>query len=209
MAVVDPGFPQGGVLTPKAEVKSYYLANFPPKTAWNWNNLDPKGVHIPGNPLRSASRWGVSSHVDYKFTNFSIFALFLKKIEYIFTSIRKYNFSKNFCIVFSYNYVVKTTIIMKIVKYLCVYHMSRVEMQGVWPASVCSGPLATDVIVADNMILWRWLLLFTIEALCHESQVLKHQHWFFWNQFLKWFSLPLLCINLVFNVLLFFIQKNF
>ena len=40
-----------GVLTPKMDVKSYYLANFFPKTAWNWKNLDPEGAHIPGAPL--------------------------------------------------------------------------------------------------------------------------------------------------------------
>ena len=43
-------FPEVGMPTPKVDVKSYYLANFFPKTAWSENNLDPEGG-VPGSPL--------------------------------------------------------------------------------------------------------------------------------------------------------------
>ena len=38
-SVADPGFPRLAP-SPKVDVKSYYLANCFPKTAWNWKNLD-------------------------------------------------------------------------------------------------------------------------------------------------------------------------
>ena len=44
-------FPEVGMPTPKVDVKSYYLANFFQKTAWNWKNLDLEGVCLPGAPL--------------------------------------------------------------------------------------------------------------------------------------------------------------
>ena len=45
--VADPWFPRCAGATPKLDVNSYYLANFPPKTAWNWKNLDPgKGASL-------------------------------------------------------------------------------------------------------------------------------------------------------------------
>ena len=44
-SVTYPGFPPGGAPTPQVDVKSYYLANFPPKTTWNWKNLDLGGAH--------------------------------------------------------------------------------------------------------------------------------------------------------------------
>ena len=49
-SVADPGFSRGGGANSKI---SYYLANFFPRTAWNWKNLDP-GAR-PWRPLRSAN----------------------------------------------------------------------------------------------------------------------------------------------------------
>ena len=37
-------FLEGGMPTPKVGVLTYYFANFLPKTAWKWKNLDPEGV---------------------------------------------------------------------------------------------------------------------------------------------------------------------
>ena len=54
-------FPEVGAPTQKVDVKSYYLANFSPKTAWNWKNVDPEGgvfrsanVNPLGNPKFAA-----------------------------------------------------------------------------------------------------------------------------------------------------------
>ena len=47
-AVADPGFSRGGGANSKI---SYYLANFFPKTAWNWKNLDPGGTRPWRPPL--------------------------------------------------------------------------------------------------------------------------------------------------------------
>ena len=52
MPVADPEFPRSGGANSKVDVKSYYLANFFPKAAWNWKNLDhEEGAHVPGTPL--------------------------------------------------------------------------------------------------------------------------------------------------------------
>ena len=48
-------FPEVGTPTPNVDVKSYYLANFFPKTAWNWKSLYPEGACVPGAPLRSVN----------------------------------------------------------------------------------------------------------------------------------------------------------
>ena len=41
-------FPKVGAPTPKVDVKSYYLVDFPPpkKTAWNWKNMDFGGASL-------------------------------------------------------------------------------------------------------------------------------------------------------------------
>ena len=58
-----------GTLTPRVGVLTYYFANFFPKTAWKWKNLDPKGR--PWHPLRSAN--GVYIRSAVKRTNPSDF----------------------------------------------------------------------------------------------------------------------------------------
>ena len=40
--VIDPGFP-GEYCQPLKGVPTFYLPNFPPKTAWKWRNFGPQG----------------------------------------------------------------------------------------------------------------------------------------------------------------------
>ena len=47
-----------GAPIPKVGVLAYYFANFLPKTAWKWKNLDPKGIAYPWRPLESANANG-------------------------------------------------------------------------------------------------------------------------------------------------------
>ena len=52
----DPGFPKGeGVPTVEAGLPTYDLANFLPKTASKWKNLDWEGARVPSAPLGSAT----------------------------------------------------------------------------------------------------------------------------------------------------------
>ena len=48
MSVPDPGFPGGGG---RQLQRWMWKANFCSKTAWNWNNLDPRGERTPGAHL--------------------------------------------------------------------------------------------------------------------------------------------------------------
>ena len=53
--VADPGFPRGGgANSPGGCTNIRFCWNFP-KTAWNWKNLDPRGMRIPCDPLRTAT----------------------------------------------------------------------------------------------------------------------------------------------------------
>ena len=51
-------FPEEGRQLPRGGANIQICQSFP-KTAWNWKNLDPGGVHIPHAPLRSATAMGV------------------------------------------------------------------------------------------------------------------------------------------------------
>ena len=53
--MADPGFPRGGGANSKGGCENYNLANFFPKTAWNWKNLDSKEGARPWYLLRSTN----------------------------------------------------------------------------------------------------------------------------------------------------------
>ena len=48
LTVADPGFPRGR----GANIRFFQIFS---KNAWNWKNLDPKGVREPHTPFRSAT----------------------------------------------------------------------------------------------------------------------------------------------------------
>ena len=89
---------------------------------------------------KPSSDWDVSSHLDnIHIHKFQYFFSFPWENKINFTSIKPYTFTDNFCIVFLHNYVMKTLIITKIVKCLCVQHMSSVSFSPVSVGMVLSS----------------------------------------------------------------------
>ena len=89
---------------------------------------------------KPSSDWDVSSHLDnIHIHKFQYFFSFPWENKINFTSIKPYTFTDKFCIVFLHNYVMKTLITTKIVKCLCVQHMSSVSFSPVSVGMVLSS----------------------------------------------------------------------